>query len=65
MNITEDVIGDLWPLYADGTASADSRRSSRNIYATIRSGRANCATPPMPRRGPQPGQSRPTVRCKC
>ncbi len=25
MNITKDVIGDLWPLYADGTASADSR----------------------------------------
>ena len=25
MNITKDVIADLWPLYADGTASADSR----------------------------------------
>jgi hypothetical protein len=25
MNITKDVIADLWPLYADGSASADSR----------------------------------------
>jgi hypothetical protein len=25
MNVTKDVIIDLWPLYADGSASADSR----------------------------------------
>jgi len=26
MNVTKDVIDDLWPLYTDGTASADSRK---------------------------------------
>ena len=25
MNVTKDVITDLWPLYADGSATADSR----------------------------------------
>lgn len=25
MNVTRDVVADLWPLYADGSASADSR----------------------------------------
>ncbi len=52
MNITKDIITDLWPLYADGTASADTRamveeflRQNSEWAATLQKAAKDAGTP--------------------
>ncbi len=59
MNITRDVITDLWPLYADGAASPDTRalvdeflRSDSQWAAAMQSAQSTAKSLPAPATNP-------------